>query len=69
MTTDEDAQIARLEIHRYLIAWIIRELQKEGIQADRTRGGSSKGDILIVRQKDVPRVKELIRSWQRKYNG
>jgi hypothetical protein len=46
--TDEDEQIARLEIHRDLIGWLIAELHKEGIRAERTTGSSPKGDILIV---------------------
>ena len=69
MPTDEDALIARLLIHRDLIGWIIKELKKQGISAERTTGGSSKGDILIVRKEDVPRVKQLLRSWQNKFNN
>ena len=69
MPTDEDALIARLLIHRDLIGWIIKELKKQGISAQRTTGGSSKGDILIVRKEDVPRVKQLLRSWQNKFNN
>lgn len=67
--TDEDAQIARLKIHRDMIGWVIRELHKEEIRAERTTGGSPKGDILVVDISDVPRVKQLLRSWQSKFNS
>jgi hypothetical protein len=67
--TDEDQQIARLKIHRDTIGWVITELHKEGIRAERTTGGSSKGDILIVDREDVARVKQLLRSWQSKFNS
>ncbi len=67
--TDEDQQIARLEIHRDMIGWVITELHKEGIRAERTTGGSSKGDILIVDREEVARVKQLLRNWQIKFNS
>ncbi|MEQ8468248.1 hypothetical protein [Coleofasciculus sp. B1-GNL1-01] len=66
--TDEDKQIARLKIHRDLIGWIIKELRQEGILAERTVGGNPDGDILIVNQDHVPRVKEIIRQMQRRFN-
>lgn len=66
--TDEDKQIARLKIHRDLIGWIIQELRQEGILAERTVGGNANGDILIVNQDQVPRVKEIIRQMQRRFN-
>jgi hypothetical protein len=67
--TDEDEQIARLKIHRDIIGWLIIELSKEGIAAKRTIGNSPKGDILIVNERDVPRVKQLIRNMQIELNG
>jgi hypothetical protein len=66
--TDEDKQISRLQIHRDLIGWIIAELEKEGIQAIRTHGGSPKGDILIIDDKHVARVKEILRQVQQRFN-
>ncbi len=67
--TDEDELIARLEVHRDMIGWLIMELSKEGIQAKRTTGNNPKGDILIVNQQDVPRVKQLLRNLQAEFNG
>lgn len=67
--TDEDELIARLEVHRDMIGWLIIELSKEGIQAERTTGNSPKGDILIVDDRDVPRVKQLLRNLQIEFNG
>ena len=61
--TDEDRGAARLFIHRDLIGWIINELEKEGIQAERTINNNRNGDILVVAKEDVPRVKQLIRQW------
>jgi hypothetical protein len=66
--TDEDRQIARLKIHRDLIGWIIKELGKEGIQAKRTTGEDPNGDILIVNPDNVPRVKEILRQFKKRYN-
>ncbi|MEG3902039.1 hypothetical protein QUB19_07695 [Microcoleus sp. B4-C5] len=66
--TDEDELIARLEVHRDMIGWVIIELGKEGIQAKRTTGNNPKGDILIVNDRDVPRVKQLLRNWQSEFN-
>ncbi|MEG4283578.1 hypothetical protein QUB68_10660 [Microcoleus sp. A006_D1] len=67
--TDEDELIARLEVHRDMIGWLIMELSKEGIQAKRTTGNNPKGDILIVNQQDVPRVKQLLRNFHIELNG
>ena len=67
--TDEDELIARLEVHRDMIGWLIMELSKEGIQAKRTTGNNPKGDILIVNLQDVPRVKQLLRNLHIEFNG
>ncbi len=67
--TDEDELIARLEVHRDMIGWLIMELSKEGIQAKRTTGNNPKGDILIVNQQDVPRVKQLLRNFHIEFNS
>ena len=66
--TDEDKQIARLQVHRDLIQWVIDELEKEGIEALRTSGGNSKGDILIVDENQVTRVKEILRQFRKQFN-
>ncbi|MEG4418279.1 hypothetical protein QUA70_06670 [Microcoleus sp. LAD1_D5] len=52
-----------------MIGWLIIELSKEGIQAQRTTGNSPKGDILIVDDRDVPRVKQLLRNLPIEFNG
>lgn len=67
--TDEDELIARLEVHRDMIGWLIMELSKEGIQAKRTTGNNPKGDIFIVNQQDVPRVKQILRNFHIEFNG
>ncbi len=67
--TDEDELIARLEVHRDMIGWLIMELSQEGIEAKRTTGNNPKGDILIVNQQDVPRVKQLLRNFHIEFNG
>ena len=67
--TDEDELIARLEVHRDMIGWLIMELSKEGIQAKRTTGNNPKGDILIVNLQDVPRVKQLLRNFNVEFNS
>ncbi|WP_342597911.1 hypothetical protein VKI21_12725 [Cyanobacterium aponinum UTEX 3222] len=66
--TDEDKMIERLTIHKNLIGWIIEELEAEGIEARRTTGNDSSGDVLIVNSEDVPRVKEIVRQIQKEYN-
>ncbi|MCC3469507.1 MAG: hypothetical protein JGK37_27025 [Microcoleus sp. PH2017_06_SFM_O_A] len=45
------------------------ELSKEGIEAKRTTGNNPKGDILIVNQQDVPRIKQLLRNLQVEFNS
>lgn len=67
--TDEDELIARLEVHRDMIGWLIMELSKEGIQAKRTTGNNPKGDILIVNQQDVPQVKQLLPNFHIEFNS
>lgn len=67
--TDEDKMIERLIIHKNMIGWIIKKLQEEGIEAQRTIGNDSSGDVLIVNLEDVPRVKEIVRQIQKQYNS
>lgn len=65
--TDEDKMIYTLKVHRDLIGWVIKKLKEEGILAERTTGNNSKGDILIVKREDAPRVQEIVRDLQIKY--
>lgn len=67
--TDEDKMIERLIIHRNMIGWVIEKLQEEGIEAKRTTGNDSSGDILVIDSNDVPRVKEIVRQIQQQYNS
>jgi len=66
--TDEDKMIYKLTVHRNFIGWIIDQLKEEGISAERTTGNDPKGDILIIQPDDAPRVKEIVRKMQNKYN-
>jgi hypothetical protein len=66
--TDEDKMIARLRVHRDFIGWVIDLLKEEGIEARRTTDNHPSGDILIVNQKDAPRVREIVRSVNSKFN-
>jgi len=66
--TDEDAMAHRLFVHRDMIGWLIRQLAEEGIQCERTTGNDPNGDILIVNEEDTSKVKQIIQSYQRKYN-
>ncbi|MFM8296546.1 MAG: hypothetical protein ACKN9E_18650 [Microcystaceae cyanobacterium] len=65
--TDEDKMIRHYEVHRDMIGWVIEQLTKEGIECERTEGNDKNGDILIVNEKDLPRVKEIIRKIKNKY--
>lgn len=67
--TDEDRMIYNLVVHRDMIQWVIEQMAKEGIPCERTKGNSSKGDILIIKPEDASRVKDIIRQIQSKYNG
>lgn len=66
--TDEDRMIETYRIHRDFIGWVIKILKEEGIEAKRTIGDDPSGDILIVNQEDAPRVREIVRSINSKFN-
>ena len=66
--TDEDRMIYRLTVHRNMITWLLKQLEAEGIQAQRTVGNDPSGDILLIDAKDVPRAQQLIRKIQTTYN-
>lgn len=65
---DEDKMIYKLTVHRDFIGWVINQLKEEGISAQRTTGNDRKGDILLINEADVPRVQEIIRQINKKYN-
>jgi len=67
--SDEDRQIERLLVHKNIIGWLIAELEKQGIEANRTTNNSPKGDILIVDKEDAARVREILRNLNDKING
>jgi hypothetical protein len=66
--TDEDKMIERLIIHKKMIGWVIKQLEANGIECKRTTGNDSNGDILYYNEKDEPRVKEIVRQINQKYN-
>lgn len=66
--TDEDKMIYKLIVHKNFIGWVIDKLKEEGILAKRTNGNDPNGDILLVKPEDAPRVKEIVRKLQSKYN-
>lgn len=61
--TDEDRMIEVYRTHRDFIGWVIDRLRDEGIEARRTTSNDPNGDILIVNESDVPRVKEIVRNF------
>lgn len=63
--TDEDKMMAKLILHRDIIGHVIKLLQREGIECERTRGNDRNGDILYVNPEDEEKVKEIIRSLNR----
>lgn len=67
--TDEDRMMHQLLVHKKFIGWVIDKLNEESIPCSRTTGNDRKGDILVINERDVPRVKEIIRQIQNKYNS
>lgn len=59
--TDEDQMIYHLTVHRNMITWLMRQLQREGIEAQRTTGNDPRGDIILLNPEDVPRAQQIIR--------
>lgn len=60
--TDEDRQIQRLQIHRDLIGWLLQELQQANIEAVRTTGNDSQGDLMIIKAEDVPKAQTVLKT-------
>lgn len=67
--TDEDLQIARLQVHRDLVGWVIHTLRQSGISAERTRGNDSNGDIQLNNPMDIPATKTLLREIHQRLHG
>ena len=65
--TDEDRMIYHLTVHRNMITWLLKQLEDEGIEARRTTGNDSRGDIVILNQDDIPRVQQIIRKIQEEH--
>jgi len=61
--------IYKLTVHRDFIGWVIDKLKEEGISAKRTTGNDPKGDILIIKPEDAPRVKEIVRNFKKRISG
>lgn len=66
--TDEDKMIHQLRVHRNMIGWVIEQLKKEGIDCERTVDNDPSGDILFFKDGDVPKVQQIIRDYNKKYN-
>ncbi len=67
--SDEDKLIYKLKLHKGLKMLVMDELSKEGIPCKETSGNDPKGDILVINPEDVPRVQEIIKSMNSRYNG
>ncbi|MBF2027337.1 MAG: hypothetical protein IGS48_11290 [Oscillatoriales cyanobacterium C42_A2020_001] len=67
--TDEDKMIHHYQIHRDLIGWLIGILEKEGVSCQRTIGNDANGDIFYPNLEDEPRVKQIIREINIRYNS
>ncbi len=67
--TDEDRMIYDARVHRDLIGWVIKELDKAGIPCKRTKGNDPKGDILLINPDDALRVQEIVRNINKKFNS
>ncbi len=66
--TDEDKLIERLEVHRELVGWIIQELERKGIKAERTTKNNSKGDIRIDGHSDLTRLQNVLLQIKERFN-
>lgn len=66
--TDEDRMMNRLEAHRDFITWLIKKLQAEGINCERTTGNDPGGDILYYNPDHEEKVKEIVRQMHSEYN-
>jgi hypothetical protein len=67
--TDEDRMIYQLELHRDMITWVCNKLEEAGIEYERTSGNSSKGDVLLIHEKDIQHVKNMIFKWHNQFSS
>ena len=67
--SDEDKLIYQLRVHKGLKRLVMKELAQEGIPCKETSKNDPKGDILVINPEDVPRVQEIIKSINSRYNG
>ncbi|MCB8749468.1 hypothetical protein [Planktothrix agardhii] len=66
--SDEDKMIKIFIEHRDLKRYVMKKLKQEGISCQETTKNDPKGDILIVKPEDAPRVKEIINQMKNKFN-
>jgi hypothetical protein len=66
--SDEDRMIEIYIKHRDLKRFVMKKLKEEGIRCQETTKNDPKGDILIVKPEDAPRVKEIINQMKNKSN-
>ncbi len=52
--------IDKINLHEDLKIWLIQELQKEGIECRETDFYDEKGDIKIVKDRDLAKALEVI---------
>jgi hypothetical protein len=64
--SDEDGMILSLKKHKKIKNLLIQRLRQEGIECEETTGNDRKGDILIIKKEDAPRVQAIIRELQQK---
>jgi hypothetical protein len=57
---DEDAMIETGRLHKSIKRLVMARLRAEGINCKATTGNDPNGDILIIRRKDIARVREII---------
>ena len=59
---DEDRQMKSLALHKAIKIRVAKLLEREGIEYKITTDMDRGGDILVIREDEVPLVKELIRN-------
>jgi hypothetical protein len=66
--SDEDRLIRILQLHKALKLWTINLLSQQGIACQETYGNDEKGDIIVLKAEDVPRVQQLLAALQMQFN-
>jgi hypothetical protein len=59
---DEEKMIDKLYIHMKVKIGFIERLRAEGIECEPTVNNDPRGDVFIIKAKDAPRVREIIRN-------